>query len=171
MENVTKKNFQVTAIEDGKKYWISPSVAVCCIVYTESGVVAHKRGSGCPDEQHKWSVNCGYIDWFEKLEDAVAREVYEEIGLRIDKKKITFLSYNNPSATDANLTLRFKVKVSDYDIVSGMNNGTINTDTVMRGGEKNEVDEITVIPFDKIDMYDWAFNHGKLINTYMGVLG
>ena len=42
-------------------------------------------------------------------------------------------------------------------------NGSINSDTASRGGEKNEVEDIKLINIRDIDSYEWAFNHKSLI--------
>lgn len=75
--------------QDQKIYWISRSVAVLPIlmfVVSESGrdsvfVPLGKRGLDLPDENGKWSLAGGYLDWDETAGEAVIRETYEELGL------------------------------------------------------------------------------------------
>ena len=157
------KNFQVTAKEDGKKYWISRSCAVVVIVVVDGKyLLVTKRGPGCPDEIGKWSFICGYLDWDESLEDAVARELYEEIGLRLPVQyKPSLLRVISKPESDKrqNVCFRYLVEVSmDY-----LKKNEINTDTLSRGGEAGEVEDIKLIPIPESSGLNWAFNHGEIV--------
>ena len=60
------KNFKITAVEDGKEYWISRSVAVSVFLFVKDKdklyVLANKRGPGAADFQGLWNCPCGYLD-------------------------------------------------------------------------------------------------------------
>ncbi len=168
------KNFKVTAKEDNKEYWISRAIAVTgCIIcrsrFTEEPVyLISKRGSGCPDHIGEWQFNCGYLDWDETLDQAVKRELYEELGLRLDTLPVFDLTQyqiiSDPTR-DArqNVSVRYKIEVALENIVELINAGTINPDTQSRGGEANEIADIALIHFDERHNYDWAFNHKELL--------
>ena len=112
-----KENFKVTAIETGKEYWISRSVAVAVIIYgkdlsgkDENVFLIHKRGPGCPDNIGKWSVNCGYINWGETIKQAAIRETFEETGLKLNES----LSYYIEPEDGCNLTLTIDANIQKF---------------------------------------------------------
>lgn len=122
---MSTKNFQVTAQEDGKKYWISRSVVVLAKVFVVDepngprvihGIMAdrqgnyvainnnyrkdlyvliNQRGEGAPSERGKWNMPVGYLDRDERLTEACTREVMEEEQVYIDPSKWEFDSYND----------------------------------------------------------------------------
>jgi ADP-ribose pyrophosphatase YjhB (NUDIX family) len=61
--------------------YVDPKVAVATIIPWEGGILLGRRsispGKGA------WSFPSGYVNRGEKLEDAAAREVWEEINLRV----------------------------------------------------------------------------------------
>lgn len=164
------KNFQVTAKEDGKKYWISRACAVTAVVIAKDYktgkeyFLVSKRGSGCPDHVGKWAFTCGYLDWDETLEEAVKRELWEELGYKVpDQVKIEpWTVISDPKKDERqNVCFRYILRTSYDDIMMKMNEGFINTDTVSRGGEPEEVEEIKLIPVEEASLYEWAFNHSS----------
>lgn len=160
-----KKNFKVTAVEDGKEYWISPSVIVICIVFVYDGinkyVLANKRGSGAGKCQHMWSLSSGFLDFGETVKDAAVREVYEETGVAIHKSHLKLLGYND-IVEDGQVSFRFLVNLS----IDHIDPSTMTPDSKSRGGEDGEVEEVKLIPYEDIDKYQWAFNHLELIKKY-----
>ena len=79
-------NFQIEAI-DGQKYWISRSVAVVVVPLFHCGIYTYiplgKRGSSMALYPDYWGIPCGFLDWDETASEAVEREVYEELGIRL----------------------------------------------------------------------------------------
>lgn len=148
------KNFPITDKETGKEYWISRSVATAVVVVTDDGkFIAERRGPGCPDYVGKLVFPCGYLDFDENLEECAKREVYEELGVKVTE--IHFLGFNDdPKDNRQNITARYAAKVE----------GTPNTDSLSRGGEKDEVSEIVVTTIEEIleAPDNWAFGHAKL---------
>ena len=138
---------------------------------SEIYLLIEKRGPGCPDEIGKWANPTGYLDWDETLKEALAREVWEEIGL--DFGKLEYCSVfeygreDNPIGRQ-NVTIMFRVLLDYDEIKTLLKNGIINTDTVSRGGEKGEVSGIQLLkirPRDsEVDPGLFAFNHGEIIN-------
>ena len=51
-----------------------------------------------------------------------------------------------------------------------MLNGGINTNTVSRGGEADEVEEIRLFDADAIESVEWAFNHKQVIYEFIQTL-
>ena len=82
------KNFEIE--HEGKKYWISRSMATVVYVFAFIGeevyVLANKRGPGLPTNVGKWNCPSGYLDFDETLEECAVREVFEETGYKITKK-------------------------------------------------------------------------------------
>lgn len=81
-------NFQITSVEDGKKYWISRSVAVVMVpMFINAGNLWVPLGKRAPhlSEANKWGLPVGYLDWNETALEAVYRECWEELGLDIKR--------------------------------------------------------------------------------------
>jgi ADP-ribose pyrophosphatase YjhB (NUDIX family) len=154
------KNFQITSVEDGKKYWISRSVAVSVFIFIRDGhnvyILANKRGKGTPDYQGYWNCPCGYLDWDENAKQAACREVFEETGVKITPSMISLHEViTNPNENNQNVVLRF----------SGMiKKSQLKFDTPS-GGEKDEVEEVKLIPYNEVGNYKWAFNHDNIISS------
>lgn len=145
----------------------SMAVAIIPIAKTSDGqyeFLVEKRGPGCPDNIGKYVMPCGYLNRGESLREAGAREMYEETGLKINPKNLKFAGINDdPAENRENVTVRFVALLDEKDITEKLQSGEINTDTASRGGEGNECDDITLIPFNSIDDYEFAFNHDKLM--------
>ena len=158
-------NFPV--IKDGKEYWIARNIAVVCFVLApinnEWCILANQRGNGTPDFQGLWNVPCGYLDFDETTKQAAMREVFEETGIQLTYAK--FWGYDDsPYSNLQNVTFRF------YSIINNPQSNVINVNTKDRGGEANEVGAISWIPISKINKFEWAFNHDKLIKELISNL-
>ena len=154
------KNFKITAVEDGKEYWISRAVAVSVFLFVKDKdqiyILANKRGAGAADFQGLWNCPCGYLDWDETAKEAACREVLEECGIKIDPRMLTLHAViTDPNQNRQNVTLRF----------SGMINKSQLKYSKPEGGEENEVSEIKFIPFHEVSKYKWAFDHDEIIQT------
>ena len=177
-----KENFVITSQEDGKKYWISRSIAVAVVLYgfpaegsNEPGVfLVHRRGKGCPDNIGKWATNCGYIGWHETVAQAASRELYEETGLEIPDSHLKFIGYNDPIGDGKeNVTLRFIATLPKSLLENSLKSGKINTNTKQRGGEDDEISEFKLIPTTEEGIKElgesmyWAFNHDDLLKDVL----
>lgn len=154
------KNFEVTSIEDGKRYWISRSVAVSTFLFIRDGseiyVLANKRGKGSADYQGLWNCPCGYLDYDETGEEAAVREVKEETGYILESKDLVLDKViTDPSQNHQNVTLRYFCEKS----MSGIKKG----EGEIEGGEEDEVEEIKLINIKDVDKYEWAFGHKEII--------
>lgn len=174
------KNFQITDKETGKSYWISRAMAVAGVIYTVDEkdnvwFLVEKRGPGCPDFIGYNALVCGYLDWDETLPEAMYREIYEELGLKLDRNnsflQVLYIQDDPKDNIRQNVTVRFLIGV-DYDIIKqAFDSGEINTRTEDRGGEPDEVDEILLVSVDNLSDYKWAWNHDEVIKTAYDALG
>ena len=58
-------------------------VTVCFVVHDGKGnVLLQKRSQNCRDERGAWDVGGGAVEFGERIEDAVRREVAEELGTK-----------------------------------------------------------------------------------------
>lgn len=168
------KNFEITAKEDGKKYWISRAMAVCAIVivYDENDntwILINKRGEGTPDFQGCWNIPCGYLDWDETTSNACTREVLEECKVWIDP--INWQQFgeieDSVTANRQNVTIRKIACIDINEYNAGLN--LARKMTAANNGEENEVDDIMLMPLTLlyIETRDWAFNHKDLVTNIM----
>lgn len=170
------KNKQVIDKETGEVIWKSRSMAVTACVVTmnpttrEYNFLVERRGAGCPDYVGALAFPCGYLDWDETRRDAVIRELQEELGLDVDPRRILeWKTIDDPSENHQNVVTRYIVVVN-YDMISEWIK-TADLNTEARGGEKDEVAEIKLIPYSKVqEEKDWAFNHNEVIEELVSTL-
>jgi ADP-ribose pyrophosphatase YjhB (NUDIX family) len=62
-------------------YYLDPKVAVAVVLGNADGVLLGRRG--IDPASGKWSFPAGYVNRGEVLEEAAAREVWEELGLEV----------------------------------------------------------------------------------------
>ena len=162
------KNFKITAKEDGKEYWISRAVAVVgIIVGVENGNISSflisQRGLGCPDFVGSWSCTCGYLDWDETAEEGVVREIYEELGIKINTKPILWKVITDPKRDSRqNIILRYLIPVDQKELEEMVSNIKFGQEE-SRGGENSEVSGVKLVSVINIRDYNWAFNHDDVI--------
>ena len=167
------KNFKVTAVEDGREYWISRAHAVVGIIYAQIPgkksyyFLVSQRGQGCPDNVGKWSCTCGYLDWDETRKQAVQREVWEELGLQVGLDQIIpFCEVDDPRRDPRqNIVSRYLVKMDYDDLMKKMKDGTINGNSELRGGEPNETADVDFICINEIYKKDCAMIEEAAIRT------
>lgn len=172
------KNFQIKDAKTGKLYWISRSLAVCGFIIVGNTktptfkFLVSQRGKGAADNVGSWQCTCGYLDYDETAEEAMIREVYEELGLdltRLPHATMNLLSVMSDPKKDTlqNVSLRFLIELleEDLDIPKLLKNLEKN-----RGGEEKEVSDIKLISPEEIDNYTWAFNHGEILKEIANLL-
>lgn len=118
-------------------------------------ILANKRGKGCPDFVGYWNCPCGYLDYDETTKEAIAREVREETGLKINSSKfeLSFINDSPINSNKQNVTFRYFTKIKNFK--------SLATSTVF--SEKDEVEEIKWIKITELYNYEWAFNHKNII--------
>lgn len=162
---VEGQNFPV--IVDSKEYWVSRSVALCSLIAVTDEVggvyiVAEKRGAGCPDENFKWCMPCGYIERNgETGQEGIAREVFEETGLEIGHERFEMVAVSYGHAPRYNITHFFVSLIEDMkvdDVTAKFNSSH---------SEPDEIAELKCIPLNELDNYEWAFGHRQLIDKLL----
>lgn len=160
------KNFSIID-GTGREYWISRSVAVIVILFAydlkgKQYVLTVKRGKGTPDPEYVGvhCLPCGYLDFDETTQEAAARELFEETGVKVNPDDLKLLSINDNPSDDKrqNITFRYFIEIKGIPI-EGINQILTN-----EFSEKDEVDFAEFIPVVNIDDYKWAFNQDKIIN-------
>lgn len=142
--------------------WLSPAIAVSTFVLLKNGedtfVAATKRGKGCPNNIGKWNCQCGYLDFKESTLTAAKREVFEEIGIKLDT--ITDWKWIDEPDENENIVHRF------YAVLKGTPNQYPLT---AKFSEKEEVSDIAWINVKDIDSFEWAFNHDSIIKELLSI--
>lgn len=159
------KNFEFE--HNGQKYWHSRSVAVLGIVTAmkdnELFVVITKRGPNTPDNQGKWCMPCGYLDFGETVEQAVSREVFEETGLGIDPSQFKLDMVHSIATDKQNVTIHFRFHLNMYMTTDSNIFNSITT----KYADEGEVDEVKWISIFDLKNYEWAFNHDEIIKSLL----
>lgn len=145
--------------EDGTKGpWFSRSCAVCLMVSTKIDghycILANQRGVGAMDYKGYWNMPCGYLDYNETLEEAAARECFEETGIKISPNRVQFMFFDSdPKQNRQNVVFFYSVCLNSDDDIK------LSTANM----EENEVENLKWIPLADIDNYQWAFDHDSII--------
>lgn len=163
---------------NGQEIWISRSLAVAGVILAVSledkrmYLLASKRGPNAADFIGLWNLCCGYLDWDESAPQAMARELYEEVGLDVadirengrvlinDFEQPWFVA-SEPKQNRQNVTLRYGLCF------------LVNTDkelpvlTTEYNEVVGEVEDPTWLPIEQINNHEWAFDHDKVVNAYV----
>lgn len=126
----------------------TPFLTVDAIIKVGNGIVLIKR----KNPPYGWALPGGFVEYGESLEDAVIREVKEETSLDIFLEK-QLHTYSDPARDNRCHT------VTTVYIASAIGTPIANDDA-----KEAEI-------FDLFDLPDLAFDHGKIINDYMKIIG
>lgn len=171
------KNFQITAKEDDKKYWISRAMATRSEVIVRDNeqlyLLINKRGPGTPDFQGCWNITCGYLEYDVTLEENATKELLEETSVYIQSSnwKLQYIESDPERGNRQNVTAVYRVVLTMDEFNQSKALGyTLPTD----GGEENEVSSVWLMPLtmENINSIEWAFNHKetaiKILQQYTG---
>lgn len=158
-----RKMYNFPIEHEGQTYWRSRSVAVVGFVFCkgENGercVLLEQRGPGAPNENGKWCVVCGFLDFNEDGQQAVARECFEETGVKINPQDFKFNSVKFDEDGEQNVCLRYTCMLKDH---------TDNHPLSNEFNEEGETSDIKWVPLSKIDEMssnEFAFGHKELIS-------
>jgi len=137
--------------EECARYNVRNSTVDLVAINKEGKLVMHKRNKN--PQRGWWALLAGYVGWNETLEEAIKREVKEEVGLKVGNLKFLKV-YSNP----------------DRDL-----DGRQNIAHVFVGEVTGEL-KIDAVEVREIKAFDWddlpekiAFDHRKMIEDYIGV--
>ena len=122
---------------------------VAGIIFKNSKILLEKRSKKIIVEKNKWCLPGGRINFEEKAEDAIKREIKEEIGLNV--KKVKFLFYHDeilPNLPSHSLVMVFLIEVS----------GKLKLNW--------EVSEAKWFSQKEIEKLDMAFLHKEVIKRF-----
>lgn len=171
------KNFQVTAKEDGKKYWISRAMATRSEVIVQDNdqlyLLINKRGPGTPDFQGCWNITCGYLEYDVTLEENASKELLEETSVYIQssKWKLQHIESDPERGNRQNVTAVYRVVLTMDEFNQSK---ALGYTLSIEGGEENEVSSVWLMPLtmENINSIEWAFNHKetaiKILQQYTG---
>lgn len=166
------ENFQITAVEDGKKYWISRSMATRSelIVHDDNKIyiLINKRGEGTPDFQHCWNIPCGYLEYDVTCAENATKELLEETGVFVPDIMWEFLGIEDDPqrGNKQNVTAVYQLHLhmSVYEKYKAIGEN-MNID----GGEVNEVDDVELMELteENIENHQWAFDHKERVKSLL----
>lgn len=171
------KNFQITAKEDGKKYWISRAMATRSEVIVRDNdqlyLLINKRGPGTPDFQGCWNITCGYLEYDVTLEENATKELLEETSVYIQssKWKLQHIESDPERGNRQNVTAVYRVVLTMDEFNQSK---ALGYTLPIEGGEENEVSSVWLMPLtmENINSIEWAFNHKetaiKILQQYTG---
>lgn len=99
-----------------------------------------------------WALPGGFVDWGESFEDAVKREVKEEVGLRLVKLN-QFHTYSSPHRDPRNHVVT--------TVFVGVGEGDLGTEDI---DEINNIKEVTLEEALKLTL---VFDHRQILNDYI----
>jgi ADP-ribose pyrophosphatase YjhB (NUDIX family) len=154
-------------------YFISRSVAVVGVVFIKvkdvDFVLVTRRSKHMTDEPNKLGLPCGYLDWNERIYDAMIREVYEETSLYIPEYKEFIINDNtnpirvkdDPSLNRQNISFVYMTCVDFGDNFDAFPSKIIN----YRNHETAEVylKNLSDLYNGGFEKHEWAFNHNETI--------
>lgn len=162
---------------DGGEVWNSRSVAVVGMILMrhegEIYVLIGKRGEALPNEVGKYCMPCGFLDFDETCEEAVVREVYEETGLNLNKLTKSYtVVYDHlhfPWRINSEPDNKVQTVSMHYAICLEIEKGMgelpeLNLDNNI---DPTEVSEIKWVNINKLNEYDFAFGHDKVIRIFV----
>lgn len=141
---------------DGRISYISRSsvVSMKCFCRNRNGewcILANQRGKGTTNSG-AWNTPVGYLDYGETLEEAAARETYEETGVKIPIDKVEYIGMDSaPHGRKQDVVIRFKA------VLDGVIDDYPTSD---ENAEEGEVADIQWIPLSRVNdkRYRWNGN-------------
>jgi ADP-ribose pyrophosphatase YjhB (NUDIX family) len=90
-------------------HYDSPKVLVTCICHWQGRIIMCKRG--IEPAKGLWEVPGGFVEYGETLEQAAAREVYEEVGLEVEPGDLSLFRVTSvPSMNQIFIGFRVEMK-------------------------------------------------------------
>jgi len=169
-------NEEVT-LGDGRRLWLSRSVAVACQVIVRNLLDGHlytlivKRGPASLGSPGLWCFPCGYLDHDESARAASIRETYEEAGIDLDAFMVNpEFQYKRSDLNEEpwhvdSAPNHFRQNVTlNFCFYFETNGGSVPVETSINC-ELGEIDEVKWVKVDEvINDYQMAFDHNLLMS-------
>ena len=179
MTTKTFDNIPNKQVEDlqGKRHWISRSVAVVVIPFFElisTGdiyIPLGKRSTNMNLFPGAWGLVAGFLDWNESAQECVKREVWEELGLDLDEfgevpEQPSYV-YSLPNAGEGEtVSLRFvvKYKVNELPVLNPQCDEV--ADTLWYPIRAN-IDTLYIpLALDHKELLAWGASHSPSVNNF-----
>lgn len=127
----------------------NPVPTVDCIIEKDGKIVLIKRG--VEPFKGKLAIPGGYVDYGEKVEDAIVREVKEETGLDVKPMEILGVysdKYRSPKHHV--ITTTFILKIVDGELKAG-----------------DDAENVGLYKIEELKKEYLAFDHYKIIQDYL----
>lgn len=165
-----RENPLITAT-DGKQYYHSRSVAVVAALLLQAQeevfVALVKRGTlEGYDAGGLWCLPCGYLDWDESGEEAILREVWEEIGLDLTTIPEEFSSKFLHSPWKVQTSPRSNRQNVSLIYGAFWKHSAKELPQLMSMGVHGEIDQARWVKLSEINKLDFAFHHNQLIEEF-----
>lgn len=125
--------------------------------YEFEGIILERRSKNVDREPGKWAFPAGFVNANERMSEALAYEVYEEIGVTLERNH--FLSgyrfgtgpYRDP-----------KYFVWTQFLVAYTMEENFEADL-------SEIEEVKVFPLDGLPFDEMAFDHGRVLREFVSL--
>jgi len=119
-------------------------ITVDGVIIDNNNIILIRRKN--PPYKNKWALPGGFVEYGEKTEKAVLREIFEETGLKTEILNMIGV-YSDPSRDPRGHTISVVYLLK-------------NLSGILKGGD----DALEAKYFDVDDLPDLAFDHDKIIN-------
>lgn len=126
----------------------SPKITVDGIIIKDDEIILIKRKY--EPYKNSWALPGGYVEYNEKTEDAIIREIFEETGIKTKINKLIGV-YSDPKRDPRGHTISI---IYELKIIKGK---------IKSGDDASEVD---FFKFDNIPE-KLSFDHKKIISDYL----
>jgi 8-oxo-dGTP diphosphatase len=126
----------------------SPKITVDGIIIKDDEIILIKRKY--EPYKNSWALPGGYVEYNEKTEDAIIREIFEETGIKTKINKLIGV-YSDPKRDPRGHTISI---IYELKIINGK---------IKSGDDASEVD---FFKFDDIPE-KLSFDHKKIISDYL----
>ena len=144
---------QITAVEDGKKYWVSQRLVSCEVfLFRKSNTGIEVCIVKRKDMGGRWCCPFSYLDVNETGEECALKELHEETGISIPLEGLALINVStSPKEYAQNVCLEY-VYLTEEDSPINVEPTPIN---------KDKVDTVMWVDIQEIKKYRLGYNHAN----------